>query len=305
MRLMKRRSKKASVASAVARPASRRAPADWGVPGELVAFTAKGRRGKFRRLDGFYRCAKPGSPLLIFVHGMGSNFYRSPLKKAFLEQATAFGFSVLSFDNVGAGSGTEVEHFGDCVADLEAARAFARRRGHRRLVWVGHSTGCQKIAYWQAKCRPAGVAALVLLAPADDHAILQKNLGRRLAAKVAWAKRCVASGRPDEPVPGLYERLGARRFLSVADTARTEANLFRYDGALTYFRRIRCPLLAVFGANEEFSKIPPAEMLSILDQRTRSDDFSAWLVPETGHSFRGEEGNVAERVYRWALERLS
>ena len=46
------------------------------------------------------------APLLAFVHGMGSNFYRSALKKAFLAAAPRAGFAALSFDNSGAGRAT-------------------------------------------------------------------------------------------------------------------------------------------------------------------------------------------------------
>ncbi|MBR4188837.1 MAG: DUF1749 domain-containing protein [Kiritimatiellae bacterium] len=280
--------------------------ADWRCAGELVSFaTAPDRRGRIRRLDGFYRDAGRGTPILLFVHGMGSDFYRSALKKAFLEAAPALGFSVLSFNNTGAGSGTENEDFRRTLPDLDAALAFARRRGHRTAVWVGHSTGCQKITFWQERRAPSGRTALALLAPADDHAIVRAQLGRRFDARVDWARRQVAAGRPEAPVPGLYERFGARRFLSVADPRQVEAGLFRYDGPLTRFRRIACPVLAVFGAEEEFAPVPPAEMLAILARRTRSSHFDSWLIPEAGHGFHGCEPALALAVADWLARAIA
>ena len=280
--------------------------ANWSCPGELVSFaTAPDRKDRVRRLDGFYRGIGPGTPLLLFVHGMGSNFYRSRLKKAFLDIAPVFGFSVLSFNNAGAGSGTENEDFRHTLPDLDAARDFARRRGHRTLVWVGHSTGCQKITWWQEQRRPAGPTALALLAPADDHAIVRAHLGRRFDARVEWARRQVAAGKPEAPVPGLYERFGARRFLSVADPRQIEAGLFRYDGPLTRFRRVTCPVLAVFGADEEFAPLPPATMLAILRRRTRASRFTDWLIPEAGHSFRDCEDALALAVSDWLARAIA
>ena len=280
--------------------------ADWSCPGELVSFaTAPDREGRIRRLDGFYRNLGRGTPLLLFVHGMGSNFYRSALKKAFLDIAPAFGFSVLSFNNSGAGSGTENEDFRHTLPDLDAARAFAHRQGHRTLAWVGHSTGCQKITYWQEQRHPSAPTALVLLAPADDHAIVRRQLGRRFDSRVEWARRQVAAGHPEAPVAGLYERFGARRFLSVADPRQIEAGLFRYDGPLTRFRRVTCPVLAVFGADEEFAPRPPAEMLGILRRRTRSQRFTSWLIPETGHSFRDCEDALALVVADWLAQAVA
>ena len=273
---------------------------DWAVEGSLVAFPAAGgRRG--RMLDGFYRPApKKNAPLLVFVHGMGSNFYRSALKKAFLEAAPALGLGILTFNNRGAERGTEDEKFSTCLPDLDAAAEFARRRGHRKLVFVGHSTGCQKTVFWQAKRRHPAVAGLVLLAPADDYAATRRDLGARFEKKVAWARKMVAAGRESAQVAGLYERFGAARFLSIADARAPEANVFRYAGALTQFRRASCPVLAVFGEKEEFAAIPPAEMLAILREKTRSRDFDDWLIPGANHSFKGGEAGLALAVGGWA-----
>lgn len=275
---------------------------DWAADGLLVAFPAGGGR-KPRMLDGFYRpAASRFAPLLVFVHGMGSNFYRSALKKAFLDAAPPRGCAMLTFNNRGAERGTEDEPFGACLHDLDGALAFARRRGHRRIIFIGHSTGCQKIVYWQARRRHPGMAGLVLLAPADDHAVLRRDLGRRFAQKVAWARKQVAAGRGTAPVTGLYERFTAARFLGLADPRAPEAGVFRYAGTLARFRRVRCPVLAVFGTAEEFAAIPPAEMLAILRRRTRSRAYADWLVPDANHSFKGCEAEVARRVCRWARE---
>ena len=281
---------------------NRQATTDWAVEGALVAFPAAGGR-KPRMLDGFYRPApKKNAPLLAFVHGMGSNFYRSALKKAFLEAAPALGLGVLAFNNRGAERGTEDEKFLACLPDLDAAAEFARRRGHRKLIFVGHSTGCQKIAYWQAKRRHPAVAGLVLLAPADDYAQTRRDFGKRFEQKVAWAKRMVAAGKGDAQVAGLYERFTAARFLSLADLKHPEANVFRYAGTLAQFRRIQCPVLAVFGEQEEFAAIPPAEMLAILRRKTNAREFDDWLIPGADHGFHGCEAELALSVCQWVRE---
>lgn len=280
----------------------RQTTVDWIVEGSLVAFPAAGGRPG-RMLDGFYRPApRKHAPLLVFVHGMGSNFYRSKLKKAFLEAAPALGLGILSFNNRGAERGTEDEKFATCLRDLDAAAEVARRRGHRKLVFAGHSTGCQKIVFWQARRRHPAVAGLVLLAPADDYALTKRDLGARFETKVAWARKMVATGKGDAPVSGLYERFAAARFLSLADAKRAEANVFRYAGALTQFRRVKCPMLAVFGAEEEFAAIPPADMLAILRRKTRSRDFDDWLIPGADHGFHGCESELALSVCQWARE---
>ena len=101
---------------------------------------------------------------------------------------------------------------------------------------------------------------------------------------------------------GLYERFTAARFLSLADPRRAEANVFRYAGPLTQFRRVKCPVLAVFGEQEEFAAIPPADMLAILRTKTRSRRFADWLIPGADHGFHGLENELAEAVCRWVRE---
>ncbi len=276
---------------------------DWAVDGSLVSIPAAGVRGKPRMLDGFYRPAsRKQAPLLIFVHGMGSNFYRSAMKKAFLEAAPPLGLGILSFNNRGADQGTEDEKFQTCLADLDAAAEFARRQGVKKIIMVGHSTGCQKVVFWQAKRRHPAVAGVVLLAPADDQAVLQRDLGKRFEKKLAWARKKVAEGKGDAQVSGLYERVTAARFLSLTDTHHAEASVFRYAGKLTQFRRIKCPMLAVFGEEEEFAAIPPLEMLDILRRKTQSRDFMEWLISGTGHSFKECESELAFAVCEWARE---
>lgn len=274
-------------------------PGHWSLPGELLALPVP-TRDTF--LDGFHRPFPGARGLVVFVHGMGSNFYRSPLKKAFLALGREHGLGVLSFDNAGAGRGTEDERFRDCLADLDAVRAFARDAGYAKLVLAGHSTGCQKIAFWQAMRRAKEVAGLVLLAPADDYACQRAAFGRRFAAVVARARKAVAEGRGAETFPCGYERFSFRRFLSVADPRREEAGMFRYDGPLTRFRRIVSPVFAVFGEEEEFAPLPPAEMLARLAKATASRDWCDWLVPGAGHSFAGAESEVARAVLEWAVE---
>lgn len=284
-------------------------PEDWGVKGELVAIPVKGPGKREWRLDGFFRGASgkggDGLPLLVFVHGMGSNFYRSKLKKAFLEVAPRRGLPVLSVNNSGADGGTFDERFSDCLYDLDAIRDWAARRGMGRVVWVGHSTGCQKSVFWQARRRAAETAGIVLLAPADDNAILKRDWGALFARKVAWARRQVAEGKGDVAVERGYERFSARRFLSVAEESRAEAGVFRYAGRLTAFRKVKCPVLAVFGAEEEFAVLPPKEMLEKLAKVTKSEAYTGMVVPGTGHSFREAETEVAETVCAWVRDAVA
>ena len=257
--------------------------------------------GRRLYLDGFFRAASgdPGT-LLVFVHGMGSNFYRSRLKKAFFDAAPPAGLAVFSFNNRGAGSDTEDEVFSDCLADIDAAMAFGHRSGFRRFVLVGHSTGCQKIVHYQARRRRRDVAGLVLLAPADDFAICRRDLGRRFAATVGRARALVRAGRGTERIRGLHEAFSARRFLSIADRSRPEAAVFDYDGAMKGYQSLRLPVLAVFGTREEFAILPVRTMLDRLAAAHPPGRVTGLAVPGANHGFHGREAKTAAAVVAWA-----
>jgi pimeloyl-ACP methyl ester carboxylesterase len=232
---------------------------------------------------------------------MGSNFYRSGLKKAFLDMALAGGPAVLSFNNRGAERGTEDESFAGCLADLDAALRFGRAEGYRRFILAGHSTGCQKIVHYQARRQRTEVAGLVLLAPADDYAICRRDLGRRFGATVARARARVAAGRGREPVTGLHEVFSARRFLSIADRRRPEAAVFDYEGPMRAFRAIEIPVLALFGAREEFAVLPVAGMLDRLAALHPPGRVTTRAIPGADHGFHGRERRVAAVVRDWIL----
>lgn len=267
------------------------------VPGWLVSFPARGAR-----LDGFLtRGGRPGRPLLVFVHGMRSNFHGSVLKKEFARGALRRGFDALLFNNRGAGDGTLDERFADCLADLDAALAFARGRGHRSFVLVGHSTGCQKITHYQARRRDPAVRGLALLAPADDLAIARRDLGRSYGRWVAEARRRVAAGRGRTLLPPVCQGFSARRLLSVADPRRTEAALFDYSGPMRSFASLTLPLLVVFGRREEYACRPLEEMERALRARTRSPHFEWLSVDRADHGYHGHEAKVVRAVVDWAV----
>lgn len=272
---------------------------DWKQPGDLVAF----RSGRFS-LDGFWSHGRARRPvLLVLVHGMGSQFCRSVLKKELMARGPAAGCDVLSFNNRGSGEAVRTERFGDCLADLDAALAFGRRAGYRRFVLAGHSTGCQKILYYQSRRQDPRVEALVHLAPGDDYAIVGRDMGAagrdRLAA---WCRLRIAAGKGAEPVPAVRRLpemcagFTAQRFLSIADPRQTEAALFQYEGPMRLFSKMALPTLVLFGDREEFACLPPVRMGAILREKTASARFRFSLVRGADHGFHGREREAAAAV---------
>ena len=268
------------------------------IDGTLVSLPLPGRTA--RSLDGFWtRGARKSRTLLIFVHGMGSNFYKSKFKKTWMELGPRSGIDVFCFNNRGCESAVADETFTDCLADLDAAMDFARREGYARVYLLGHSTGCQKITYYQARRKNPRVNGLILAALGDDLAIAQRDLGRAYTRWLAKARTLVASGRGDTRLPPQCLGFTARRFLSAVDPTRTEAKLFHLAGRMTVFSRLTLPILAVLPENEQYACIPVAEAAQILAARTRSHQFTSAIIPNADHSFHGQETACVKACLRW------
>lgn len=268
--------------------------------GRLTALPVK-RGGKTVWLDGFWRTGpRPAKTLLIFVHGMHSNFYRSRLKKELMSRCVRAGYDLFSFNNSGAEAQVLDERFEHCLSDIDAALSFGRARGYRRFILIGHSTGCQKITWYQARRADPQVIGLVLLAPGDDYAIARRDAGRSFARFVKRAQQLDADGKGDTPMPPLCMGFTARRYLSIADPTRTEAKIFNYEGALSHFRRVTCPILLLFGSAEEYACLPVETMHSILRRVTHSVHFEDHIIPGADHGFHGAEGPAVRRILKWA-----
>ena len=268
------------------------------IPGELVALPARGLK---RPLDGFWtRGRRRAETLLLFVHGMGGNFYRSRSKKEMLVQGPRAGIDVLSFNNRGYERDVAHEVFTECRHDLDAALAFGRARGYRRFILLGHSTGCQKITYYQHLRRAPDVAALVLAAIGDDYAIARRDLGARYGHWIKTARALVKNGRGDTILTGKgCLGFSARRFLSVADPSQIEARLFHMEGPLREFAGIRTPTLAVLPENEEFACMPVSQMARRLQTAARAQPFAVEVIPGADHGFHGVESYTTRRILRW------
>lgn len=270
------------------------------VSGTLVALRP---RGADDHLDGFWSHGPHRRPLLnVFLHGMGGNFYHSRFKREILAQAQRHGFDALSFHNRGYGGLVRDERFGHCLADLDAVIAFAQREGYRGCVLTGHSTGCQKAIYYQARRRSPFVRGIALAAPADDAALARRELGRRYAHCVRHARSLVKQGRGDTPMPEGCQGFTARRWLSASHTAHLEARILDYEGPMNHFASLTLPVVAFFGTDEEFAVLSVDDMGARLRARAGTDVFHFYTVPGGNHGFRGCEVRAVRRMYRW-LER--
>ena len=283
----------------------------WKLHGELYSYAA----ADGLVLNGFLVRSKAGNKrAIINVFGMTGDFFSSDRYHAMCRALGGSNTDIFLANNRGLGSwmrfkrqkeedtfaGTAFEKFGESIHDIRGAVDLLAALGYNEIILQGHSTGAQKIAYYQYKKRDKRVKGLILIGAADDYNIARHGLGQRFGKAVSIAKAMVAHGKGDKLTPAWISYYTAARFLSYADPKNVESRLFDYDGKLREFSALRDPMLVVFGSKEEWALKPVNTYISILRKKTKSRRYKAVVIPGADHSFHGSEEALAKAVAKWA-----
>ncbi len=283
--------------------------------GKLIA---QGKLVQFKATDGmilhgFLSEYGKSDTCVIYVHGMGSSFYSGRLVSPFANACHDAGYSFLSINTRGHDMeayekfdgnkrkgrwiGTRYEKFEESRKDIEGAVKLAKAYGYKKIFLVGHSTGCQKILYYQYSMKRKIINALVFLAPDDDYNLNRVKFGRKWMDMVRLAKTLAHAGKGND-----YERklpFSPNRFLSVADMKNVEARLFNYDGKMREFSSIGIPIMVVFGTLDEGAVKPVSEYVEILKEKTAAKTFCSAIIEGATHSFKKNENAVASLAVKW------
>lgn len=268
-------------------------------------------------LNGLWFGPKKPKRAIIWLHGLTSSAFS---KLDIVEKLTDRQTAVMTFNNRGhsnvariartSGKNTLIgggafEKFEDCVDDIQGAVSTARRQGAREIYLVGHSTGCQKAAYWAYK-KGSGIRGIVHLAPMSDYAGAVKKYGMaRLASLVRSARVMQKKGRTKQFVHAKFwedEPNTPQRFISLYTSDSVEQSIFSYFDETKpsrIFRAIKTPQLVLFAEHDEYADRPVEKMFAWFAKNTGSTYFRAGIVPNVGHSFRGGEKRAAHLIAKW------
>lgn len=272
-------------------------------------------------LDGLWFGAEHPGTAIIFVHGLGSNAFAH---HDYMVPLATRDTAVLYFSNRGhdgvAGvkrikqsakrgyvyeqAGVAHEVFTDCVDDIEGAINLALRWGARRVYLVGHSTGCQKIAWYLGQRRKRSrVNGAVLLCPISDYAGARHENERKRRKAEAAARALVRRKKPHQLLPADLWRgpIDAQRFLSLyAPDSKEEIFSYAQPGKIPRtLRKLDVPLLVIFAGNDEYRDRDTHEIAAWFRGNLRSHQAKIEIVPGARHSFNGQETRVASSVGRW------
>lgn len=253
--------------------------------------------------------------VLIHVHGWTGNFYENKFIDFIAKEAISKGFAFLTFNNRGAGMvqefikrnksqvkykkiGGSLEKFEECLLDISAAVNFIASRGYNKIVLEGHSSGCQKIVFYQYKSKDKKIKGLVLLAPVDDVGFTKRHFARKYKKALAIARK-LANKNTQAMVPqwmAFSPMFSAGVFLTVADPNSLSGRIFDYSGRLAEIRSMHLPVLAIFGSEDDY-QIDPDEKLGVLRKRLKECDTI--LIKQGTHGFVGCEKELSVSIGKW------
>ncbi|HVB85454.1 MAG TPA: alpha/beta fold hydrolase [Candidatus Dormibacteraeota bacterium] len=280
-------------------------------------------------LDGLWFGAARPETGIIFVHGLGGNAFSH---HDYLEKLANRHTAVLYFSNRGhdtiAGlkrlkpsarkgyvyesAGVAHEVFTDCADDLQGAVDLLRKHGAKRIFLVGHSTGCQKIAYYLSRAGKqariahriaAQIRGAVLLCPISDYASATHDDERKRRKAEIAARKLVRRAKPHDLLPANLWRgpIDAQRFLSLY-TPNSKEEIFTYAQPKKIpraLRKVKIPMLVVFAADDEYRDRPTEEIAAWFRKNLRSPRAAIEIIPGASHSFNGQESQLAASIRRW------
>ena len=257
------------------------------------------------------------SPAVLHIHGASSNFYRSQFLDRLPDELIDRGYPFLSANTRGHDIinsvyasdptasrriGVAFERFEDCLLDLGAWLGFLQAEGHGQAVFLGHSFGALKVAFYQSETDDGRVKALIFMSPADFGFWLEA-MGGEMEQGLAWAREMVEQGRGDTlfsgPVLPYPMSAGTMHNLFVSG----KSDIFKFgrpDEPWDAIAGLRCPMLTLIGTVAEHTTPDPEEAMAILRSKALSSPrCDTFVLQGAPHNYRGYEAEVADVVVNW------
>jgi pimeloyl-ACP methyl ester carboxylesterase len=256
------------------------------------------------------------SVAVIWIHGWGVNFYYPTYVKigrALAERGYPCITANTRMHDLGTVAGFHGEkrirgggYWGvpsEEMRDLAAWIDFAKDRGFKEVLLVGHSAGSTAIRAYQAEKQDRRVVGLVL-ASGGVRPFNEKPDPELLKQ----ATKLVADGRGDDllrfptkhrPYPSF---VSAATYLDGAKMTPEQKDFFGVETPRPAVQRVRCPILAFFGTKGDVGTAADLELLKTCVKRQESGPsrVDTVMIRNADHVYQGEEAQVAETIAKWA-----
>ncbi len=179
---------------------------------------------------------------------------------------------------------------------------LAKRRGYKKIILAGHSTGASKVLYYVVKMHNPSVKAVLLAGPASDIAGELKKLSvPTLLKRVAQARRW-ARQNPNRLVPSGWGPWSAARYVSLFTPNGTE-DVFPYHrlgSRWTYLSRLHLPLMMALGEKDAYIDRPAKKLMKLYEEKAKSTrQFTGIVIPGASHGFKKHQRQLVRVIGRW------
>jgi len=265
---------------------------------------------------------KHGKKAILWMHGLSAAFYNDiHLYEAVADAGEKEGWGFALFNNRGhdliagirkidgsppngysylqAGAGQEI--FEDCVLDVDAGVDFLVKKGFTEVVVVGHSTGANKACYYGATQKNPRVIGVVLLGPISDR--LESSIPQEKHQKdLLYMHKLIKEGVGDELLFGYhFFPMTPKRYISLFEPGSAE-DVFDYGDPkpkLTYFSKIKLPLLVVLAGSDEGADRPIIDIKKVYDAHATSKQYKSVIILGAVHKFHEKEKETADIIVKW------
>lgn len=272
------------------------------------------------RLHGFHAAAsefseRPGWGV-AFLHGLGGNFYGSPLLSTIAQRlydaghlvalANTRGHDLLNWTPCAGRSrviGAATEDVGDAIQDVAAWVEFLREQGAARVALIGHSLGAIKALYAQADPSASAVQTVIALSATrlNHERFLLGPKGAEFQRSFAEAEHLTVQGQGDQLIRIEFP---FPTWMSAEGYVHKYGRHDQYDW-FGYVDRIDVPVLMLFG-QRELADHPAfdglAADLANSAARGRWPRLTFEIVPNADHFYVACYRQVAERCAAWLDE---
>ncbi len=259
-----------------------------------------------------------GRTAVVVVHGLTSAFYQGLGRaQALHEECQAAGYALALYNNrghnvaipgaipnkkgVSAFIGSGFERFEDCLYDIDAVIAHLKKKGYKKFVLIGHSTGANKVAYYLARrSRLKNIIGAVLLSAISDIAA-ERAVHRQEFSAMHRRVRQMKRDAIIQSELGPYV-MSPARFESLYTPGGSEDMFPYYDESLpwTLFSRIATPLLVCVGAKDEWLDRPVKKYLEAFVRHTpKKATLQTAVIPGANHGYKKHEQKLAQVLIPW------
>lgn len=271
------------------------------------------------KLSGLCLLGETDKTAYIFIHGFTSDFYLHDFYHAMADSLHEQGNSIVLAQHRGTGMVTEFltgpgqnthlgsyyERLEDAHLDITAYIDALRTQGYTKIGLIGHSLGTIKlIRYLFEGQHKNDIQQLILLAPFDKNAYMQRKMPGRLAGYVEKAREQVGAGngRGIVPVPEFEDfPMSYQTYVSWYEDSEISNvfDFYRKDYLFPTLQAVHVPALVVLGEDDEFITFEEFDVTpgsALAKMKEVMPTCETVLVQNCGHTFVGHEDELVAAV---------